>query len=90
MLLSSLGIVTLMQDEGQDGHSGTTARGDPQRGNIAVSPVEVDRGDSGGDIDVREPQTQRDDGHSRKAGNGSGPGIDAHEEAGQKGQVKHG
>ena len=89
MLLSRLGIVTLMQDEGQDGHSGTVAAGDSRRGDIAVSPVEIDRGDAGGDIDLREPQTQCDDGHGREAGDGSGPGIDAHEETGKR-QVKHG
>ena len=89
MLISSFYIGTVMQDEGQNGHSGTIATGNPQRGNIAVSPVEIVRGDSGGDIDLREPQTQRDDGHGRKAGNGAGPGIEAHE-ADQKGQVKRG
>ena len=90
MLLSSLDNGKVMQDEGQDGHSGAVAAGDSRRGNIAVSPVEVDRGDTGGDLDLREPQTQRDDGHGRKAGDGAGLGVDAHEEAGRKGQVKHG
>ena len=89
MLLSSLDTGTLMQDEGQNGHSGAVTTGDSRCGNIAVSPVEVDRGDSGSDLDLREPQTQRDDGHGRKTGNGSGPGTDAQEETG-KGQVKHG
>ena len=90
MLLSRLSIVTVVQNEGQNGHTGTTTAGDSQRGNIAVSPVETVRGDSGGDLDVREPQTQRDDGHGRKAGNGSRPGVDACEEAGRKGQVRRG
>ena len=90
MMLSILDIVTLTQDEGQNGHSGTVAAGDSSRRNIAVSPVEIDRGDSGGALDLREPQTQRDDGHGRKAGDGAGPGADAHEEVGQKGQVKRG
>ena len=89
MLLSRLDTGTLAQDEGQNGHSGTIAAGDSPHGDIAVSPVEVDRGDTGGNLDVREPQTQRNDGHSREVGNGSGPGTDAHE-ADRKGQVKYG
>ena len=90
MLLSSLDTATLMQDEGQDGHSGTVAAGNPTRGDIEVSPVEIVRCDSGGDLHLRELQTQRDDGHGREAGDGSGPGIDAYEEASRKGQVKRG
>ena len=90
MLLSSLNNGTVMLDEGQYGHSGTTATSDHRRGNIAVSPVEIDRGNTGGDLDLCEPQAQRDDGHGCKTGNGAGLGVDTHEEAGRKGQVKHG
>jgi hypothetical protein len=90
VLLSKLGIGTLIHNEGQDGHSGTVAAGDSPRGHIALSPVEVVRCDSGGDIHLRELQTQRDDGHSRKTSNGVGLGVDANEETGQKGQVKRG
>lgn len=89
MLLSMLSIVKLTQDEGQNGHSGAVAAGDSPHGNIAVSLGEAVRGDSGGNIDLREPQTQRDDGHRRKTGDGSMPGTDAHETS-QKGQVKRG
>ena len=89
MSLSKLGIVTITQNEGQNGHSRTVAAGDSQRGNIAVSPGEIVRCDPGCDFNFRELQTQRDDGHGRKAGNGFGTGTDAHEETG-KGQVKHG
>ena len=90
MLLSRRDAVRLMQDEGQNGHSGTVAAGDSRRWDIAVSPVEIDRSDSGGAIDLREPQTQRDDGHGREVGDGAGPRVDADEEAGQKGQVNNG
>ncbi len=94
MSLSRVGVVTLVQDEGQDGHSGTVAAGDSPCGNITVSPGKIVRCDPGSNFNIRKLQTQRDDGHGRKAGNGPGPGIDpdgqaAHEETG-KGQVKHG
>jgi len=90
MLQSSLGTGTVIYDEGQYRHSGTVAAGDSPCGNIAVSSIEIVWGDSSGDLHLRELQTQRDDGHSGKAGNGSGLGVDAHEEASQKDQVKHG
>ena len=89
MLLSRLGIVTLVRDEGQNGHSGTVAAGDSPRRNIAVSPGQTVGSFSSRDFNLREPQAQRDDEHRREVGNGAGPGIDAHE-TGQKGQVKRG
>jgi hypothetical protein len=89
MLQSTLGMGTVTYDGDQYRHSGTTATGNSSCGNIEISPGENFRGDSGGDIHLRELQTQRDDGHGRKAGNGVGFGVDAHEEAGQKGQVKN-
>lgn len=90
MLLSRMAIAKMFQDEGQNGHSGTIAAGDSPHGNITVSLGETLRRDSGGDIDLREPQAQRNDGYGRETGNGVGPGIDAHQETGQEGQVKHG
>ncbi len=90
MLQSILGTGTVTYDEGQYRHSGTTAAGNSPCGNIEISLGEIVRGDSGGDIHLRELQTQRDDGHGGKTGDGVGLGVDAHKKAGRKGQVKRG